>query len=145
MNQKSDPNVDRRNDWLQLLDFLLPPDPSRSLPGGSAVAKTISRLGEECLRVVDRLAKEKFALEFGHLSVCEKEAVSASLSRAEKTQLLRLTKELAESYYLLPEVAQAMGFNLRPPFPEGYEVAEGDWSLLEPVYLRGAIYRETSM
>jgi hypothetical protein len=30
----------------------------------------------------------------------------------------------------------------RPPFPEGFEVEEGDWSLLDPVRARPKLYRD---
>jgi hypothetical protein len=30
----------------------------------------------------------------------------------------------------------------RPPYPKGYQVVQGDLSLLEPVRARGKIYRD---
>ena len=35
-----------------------------------------------------------------------------------------------------------IGLEARPPFPQGYLLEEGDLTLLEPVYLRGKIYRD---
>jgi len=37
---------------------------------------------------------------------------------------------------------RAIGMELRPPFPRGFEVAQGDWSLLDPVRARGRIWRD---
>ena len=32
----------------------------------------------------------------------------------------------------------------RSPFPDGFEVEQGDWSLLEPVKRRGKVYRDAA-
>ena len=37
---------------------------------------------------------------------------------------------------------QGLGMEPRAPFPDGFEVETGDWSLLEPIKVRGKIYRE---
>jgi hypothetical protein len=44
-------------------------------------------------------------------------------------------------YYRDDRVMRALGMEPRPPFPKGFEVAQGDWSLLEPVRARGKIFR----
>jgi hypothetical protein len=31
---------------------------------------------------------------------------------------------------------------VRPPFPQGYVVEQGDWTLLEPVQRRPKVYRD---
>lgn len=46
-----------------------------------------------------------------------------------------------QAYCLDPRVSMALGELLRPPFPEGYLVAEASFDLLEPVYERGPCYR----
>jgi len=30
----------------------------------------------------------------------------------------------------------------RPPFPKGFTIEEGDWTLLDPVRRRGKLYRD---
>lgn len=45
-------------------------------------------------------------------------------------------------YYQDDRVVTALGWEARPPYPEGFEVVRGDLSLLEPVRQRGKIYRE---
>ncbi len=39
-------------------------------------------------------------------------------------------------------VERSPGMEPRPPYPQGFEVEDGDWSLLEPVRARGKIYRD---
>lgn len=45
-------------------------------------------------------------------------------------------------YYRDDRVMSAIGMEVRPPFPLGFEVPQGDWSLLDPVRMRGKIYRD---
>jgi hypothetical protein len=45
-------------------------------------------------------------------------------------------------YYRDDRVMRSLGMEPRPPFPKGFVVAQGDWSLLEPVRARGKIYRD---
>lgn len=49
---------------------------------------------------------------------------------------------VAECYYSHPRVRRAMAIPERPPFPDGFEIAESDWSLLAPVQSRAKLYRE---
>lgn len=51
----------------------------------------------------------------------------------------------ARCYYRDGRVMASIGMEVRPPFPVGYTVKQGDWSLLEPVRARGKIYRDADM
>ena len=46
-----------------------------------------------------------------------------------------------QCYYRDDRVMRSLGMEPRPPFPKGYEVAQGDWSLLEPVKARDPFWR----
>ena len=48
-----------------------------------------------------------------------------------------------QCYYRDDRVMTSLGMAPRAPFPSGYEVEQGDWSLLDPVRERGEIYRKT--
>ena len=45
-------------------------------------------------------------------------------------------------YYRDDRVLRSLGMPARPPYPGGYEVDQGDWSLLEPVRARPKIWRD---
>ena len=49
---------------------------------------------------------------------------------------------VAQCYYRDDRVMESLGMGARPPFPKGYEVEEGDWSLLDPVRARPKLYRD---
>jgi hypothetical protein len=44
-------------------------------------------------------------------------------------------------YYRDDRVMRAIGLEPRPPFPTGFDVEPGDWSMLDPVRRRGRIWR----
>lgn len=52
---------------------------------------------------------------------------------------------VARCYYRDDRVMASIGMEARPPFPIGYKVKEGDWSMLDPVRARGKIYRDTGL
>lgn len=45
-------------------------------------------------------------------------------------------------YYRDDRVMRSLGMEPRPPFPKGFAVESGDWSLLDPVRARPKIYRD---
>jgi hypothetical protein len=49
-----------------------------------------------------------------------------------------------QCYYRDDRVLRSLGLELRPPFPKGYELEQGDWSLLDPVKARLSVLRRTS-
>ena len=48
---------------------------------------------------------------------------------------------IIQCYYRDDRVMRSLDMEPRPPFPQGFEVEQGDWSLLEPVKRRGRVYR----
>lgn len=49
---------------------------------------------------------------------------------------------VAQCYYRDDRVMRSLAMEPRAPFPEGFEVEEGDWSLLDPVRARRRMYRK---
>lgn len=50
----------------------------------------------------------------------------------------------ARCYYRDDRVMASINMEARPPFPKGYAVEQGDWSLLDPVRARGRIFRDAN-
>lgn len=48
---------------------------------------------------------------------------------------------IAQCYYRDDRVMHSLDMEPRPPFPGGYAVEDGDWSLLDPVRARSPMYR----
>lgn len=49
---------------------------------------------------------------------------------------------LLQCYYRDPVAMKSLGMEPRAPFPEGFDMEQGDWDLLEPVKRRSKFYRE---
>lgn len=53
----------------------------------------------------------------------------------------RLQRLVAQCYYRDDRVMTSLGLEPRPPFPKGFDVEQGDWSLLDPVRAMKPLYR----
>ena len=63
--------------------------------------------------------------------------------RASHAELIPpLVAVVAQCYYRDDRVMTSLGMEPRAPFPDGFEVEDGDWSLLDPVRERAAMYRK---
>jgi hypothetical protein len=52
-----------------------------------------------------------------------------------------LVRVVLQCYYRDDRVVRSLGLELRPPFPKGHTLEQGDWSLLEPVKARPSRWR----
>ena len=57
-------------------------------------------------------------------------------------QLAPLVVVVMQCYYRDDRVMESLDMEARPPFPKGFEVPQGDWSMLEKVQARGKIWRD---
>jgi hypothetical protein len=55
---------------------------------------------------------------------------------------IALGRVILAAYYRDDRVLRAIGHEARAPFPQGYTVEQGDWSLLEPVKQRPPFWRD---
>ena len=56
--------------------------------------------------------------------------------------LLQAVAAVMQCYYRDDRVLASLGMEPRAPFPKGFEVEEGDWSLLDPVRARRKLWRD---
>jgi hypothetical protein len=94
----------------------------------------------EALARLDELAEGPFHA----LSADRQQAILASFRKQHSGLAAALVAVTVRCYYRDDRVMASLGMEPRPPFPKGFSVAQGDWSLLEPVRARGRIYRETT-
>ena len=91
------------------------------------------------LRTLDAMAGGRFA----DLDPRRREAVATQLRETGGEALGYLTRIILQCYYRDDRVMRSLGMELRPPFPKGFEVEQGDWSLLDPVRARPKVYRDS--
>ena len=53
-----------------------------------------------------------------------------------------VTSITVQCYYRDSRVMESLGMEARPPYPKGFDVPQGDWSMLDPVRDRGKIWRD---
>jgi len=81
---------------------------------------------------------------FADLEPARREAVAARLRDNGGQSLIYLERIILQCYYRDDRVMRSLGLEVRPPYPKGFEVEQGDWSLLDPVRARPKLYREIS-
>jgi hypothetical protein len=150
MTDPTQPTVfsDTERDTLQMIvGHIIPADAELSVPGADdeSIFADIVRSAHRdeaslhrAVAAVDALASQSFrALPPGEQSaVLEKfRALHPDLARACEVVTARC-------YYRDARVMRAIGMEVRPPFPIGFDVEPGGLELLEPVRQRGKIYRD---
>ncbi|MFB8343879.1 hypothetical protein ACWGNA_22240 [Brucella cytisi] len=131
---------------LTVVGHMIPASSEFGLPGADdpAIFREILRstgrdrtFVEEALAMIDAMAGGSL----GSLSHDRQIALLADFRAAEPERAAILEAVTARCYYRDDRVMTVIGIEVRAPFPIGYEVEEGDWSLLDPVRTRGRIWR----
>ena len=120
-----------------------------------ATAKRYPAQVAAALALEDHLATAKFGKAFADLDVEARleiieganqpgffDDVDWEFDPAQIAGQRTLLNIIVQCYYRDDRVMRSLGMEPRPPYPQGFAVEEGDWSLLDPVRRRGKIYRE---
>jgi hypothetical protein len=79
---------------------------------------------------------------FADLPPGRRAEVAAKLKEQGGAALSALNRVVLLCYYRDDRVMRSLGQEPRSPFPKGHVVAQGDWSLLDPVKARPPIWRK---
>ena len=132
-----------------VVDLVIPPSPEYGLPGAgdpaifADIAASAGRYAADltqALHMIDAAAG-------GGLAALPRDRQAAVLAtfRSEQPDLAAVIGAVtARCYYRDDRVMRAIGMEVRPPFPLGFDVKQGDFSLLGPVRARGKAYRDTA-
>lgn len=126
-----------------------------------ATAKPYAKPVADALAMEDALAQAKYGTAFLDLDAETQAAlveganepgffddVDWEFNEQQKAQMAgqrTLLSIIAQCYYRDDRVMRSLDMEPRSPFPKGFEVEEGDWSLLDPVKRRGKIYRDANV
>lgn len=94
------------------------------------------------LKAVDDLSNAGHGERFAVLEESDKVQVARDFAQSQAPHVSAIVSITAQCYYGDERVMNALGIASRAPFPKGYEVEQGDWSLLDPVKQRPKFYRE---
>jgi hypothetical protein len=136
----------QRDDLRIISGMMIPESSEYKVPGADDAAiqgDILATLGRDTKMVaaaldhVARLAGKPLAA----LDEAKREAVVAEFRAGGGAPLATLARVILQCYYRDDRVLRALGLELRAPFPKGYVLPDGDWSLLDPVRVRGGRLR----
>ena len=128
--------------------LMIPADAEYGVPGAdddAVFADVIRSLGRDAdavrkaLRRLDELAGGVFA----DRPTGERLAATQRLHETDAAHTTVLVNVIVRCYYRDDRVMRSLGMEPRAPFPKGFEVEQGDWSLLDPVKARPSTLRRT--
>ena len=134
------------------LDEIIPPGDA-GLPGAgelglaAAIEEAARGSGEvraavaEGIATLEELARGRGKPGYADLARDERLEVLNEAGAKAPLFLPNLIGPTFVGYYQDPRVRDALGLETRPPHPQGYEVEETDFSILDPVRERGPFYR----
>jgi hypothetical protein len=138
---------DQRRSLRRLAETMIPASAEYGVPsaGDDAVfADILNSLGRDAGQVIAVLARLDALAggPFADLAPARREAAAARLRAAGGEPLAHVERIVLQCYYRDDRVMLSLGMEPRPPYPKGFEVEEGDWSLLDPVRARQKLYRD---
>lgn len=132
---------DAKSALLTLLRAMIPASEAFNVPGADDpdIVADVLRTGGAGLALLNEPLE---ALQAQFAAQPEQQDAQIETFRSQQSELTSLLTMLTlQCYYRDDRVMASLEMEPRPPFPEGYEVADGDYSLLDPVRARGVIYR----
>ncbi len=147
-------SVEERRALRCLVALMIPASDEYGVPGAddeaifADIVRSLGRDADAVRRALRRLDELSLGasggLPFADLAVEERAAHAQRLREEQPALATALVAPVVRCYYRDDRVMRSLGMEPRPPFPKGFEVEQGDWSLLEPVRSRGRIYRDVS-
>ena len=139
----------QRDDLKVVAAMIIPASSEYNVPGADDAAiqaDMLATLGRdtpmvrEALDHLARLAGQPLA----GLDARRRNAVAKEFRASGGAATAKLVRVVLQCFYRDDRVLRSLGLELRPPFPKGYELEQGDWSLLDPVKARPSTLRRTS-
>lgn len=144
---QSELSADQQRSLRCLAEVMIPASEEYGVPGAGddlIFADILRSFGRDAHHVgtVMQTLDEMAGGVFADLDPARRDAVATRLREQGGRALLHLTRIIVQCYYRDDRVMRSLGMEPRPPYPKGFEVEQGDWSLLDPVRKRPKLYRE---
>jgi hypothetical protein len=136
----------QRDDLAAIAAMMIPASAEYDVPGADDAAiqaDIVATLGRDAAPVAQaldclaRLAGRPLA-EF---DAARRETIASEFRVTGGSVAATLIRVVLQCYYRDDRVLRSLGLELRPPFPKGYALEQGDWSLLDPVKARPSMWR----
>lgn len=134
-----------------LMDLMIPESRDGNMPAAASLGlyddlmdlpSAVRTHFERGLDALNASAANTQSKPFAELERDDASALVELMRRDDAAFISAFTLHTTARYLQNASVMEALGLEARPNWPEGHEVAEGDWGLLEPVRQRGRIWRE---
>ncbi len=136
----------QRDDLRVIAAMMIPESAEYRVPGAddpaiqADILATLSRDTERVREALDQIARLA-GKPLAELDMFAREAVAREFRATGGPAAATLVRVVLQCYYRDDRVLRSLGLELRPPFPKGHTLEQGDWSLLEPVKARPSMWR----
>jgi hypothetical protein len=127
--------------------MMIPASTKYDVPGADddrIFADIVASLGRDAVQV--RAALENLdgraGGRFADAPPDRREEAAAAFRDAGGDEVTALTRVVAQCYYRDDRVMRSLNMEVRPPFPKGFTLETGDWSLLDAVRARPKLWRD---
>ena len=96
---------------------------------------------KDALAALDALAQKEAGLPYTSVSDVKRKAITSAFRKSHVGHAKMFANLTVQGYYRDDRVMRSIGLEARPPHPQGYEVEQGDWSLVDPVKKKAPFYR----
>ena len=134
------------DDLCIIAGLMIPASDEFDVPGANdplIQADILATLGRDTTLVAEAL--EKLARiagwQLAALDPAQQKAAAMELRTQGGPAVATLTRVVLQCYYRDDRVVRSLGLELRPPYPKGHVLEDGDWSLLDPVRRRPPMWR----
>jgi len=131
----------QRDDLRTVAGMIIPASDEYKVPGADDTAvqtDILGTLGRDTAPVIaalDRLA-HLAGKPLADLDAVRRDEVAKEFRATGGAPAATLVRVVLQCYYRDDRVLRSLGLELRSPFPQGYVLQDGDWSLLDPVKAR---------
>jgi hypothetical protein len=133
-----------RRALVEIVATMIPADAGLGMPGAddpAILADIVGELGRDAPLVREAITALG-ARSFASLDVAAREALLNDYYLEGSAAAEALGRVVLGAYYRDDRVLTAIGHEARAPFPKGYVVEQGDWSLLDAQRGRAPFWRK---
>ena len=131
----------QRDDLRTIAAMIVPASDEYKVPGADDAAvqadilKTLGRDAAPVVAALNHLARLA-GKPLTELDAAARDTVATEFRAAGGGAAATLVRVVLQCYYRDDRVLRSLGLEQRAPFPLGYTLEQGDWSLLDPVKAR---------